>query len=363
MQRLAGGHDRAARSDTATALLQIIQRLMTELQPQQVAPPSATLDSDLTRDLGLDSLSRVELLSRIERHFNITLPERVFAEAETPRDILRAVLSAGAKAKPMAPAETRELGLAEAEAPPPNTDTLIAVLQWHLQAHPERPHIRLCSQHDEDATLSYQQLWQGAERVAAGLQTHGLQAGDAVAIMLPTGRGYFFSFFGILLAGGVPVPIYPPVRRSQLEEHLRRHATILSNCLATILITVPEAKRVARLLKSQVETLQSIITVDELSSHPGTFTMPVCRAGDIAFLQYTSGSTGDPKGVVLTHGNLLANIRAMGEMVRADSSDVFVSWLPLYHDMGLIGAWLGSLYFAALFVVMSPLEFLARPQA
>jgi 1-acyl-sn-glycerol-3-phosphate acyltransferase len=78
--------------------------------------------------------------------------------------------------------------------------------------------------------------------------------------------------------------------------------------------------------------------------------------------QYTSGSTGNPKGVILTHANLLANIRAMGETVRATSTDVFVSWMPLYHDMGLIGAWLGSLYFGMPLVVMSPLTFLAHPQ-
>jgi len=89
---------------------------------------------------------------------------------------------------------------------------------------------------------------------------------------------------------------------------------------------------------------------------------PNINEQDIAFIQYTSGSTGNPKGVVLTHANLLSNIRAMGKVVKAGPEDVFVSWLPLYHDMGLIGAWLGSLYYSALFVVMSPLDFLARPE-
>ena len=89
--------------------------------------------------------------------------------------------------------------------------------------------------------------------------------------------------------------------------------------------------------------------------------MPIGR-DDIAFIQYTSGSTGDPKGVVLTHANLLANIRAIGQAIDVRPDDVFVSWLPLYHDMGLIGAWLASLYFAIPLVVMSPLAFLARPE-
>jgi 1-acyl-sn-glycerol-3-phosphate acyltransferase len=81
----------------------------------------------------------------------------------------------------------------------------------------------------------------------------------------------------------------------------------------------------------------------------------------VALLQYTSGSTGQPKGVVLTHANLLANIRAMGDWIEAGPDDVFVSWLPLYHDMGLIGAWLGSLYYAMTSVLMPPVAFLSRP--
>jgi 1-acyl-sn-glycerol-3-phosphate acyltransferase len=164
------------------------------------------------------------------------------------------------------------------------------------------------------------------------------------------------------MAGGVPVPIYPPARATQLEDHMRRHARILDNCGTHCLITVAEARRVARLLRSQVPGLRHIVTAAELMEAAAMPVLPTLRADDTAFIQYTSGSTGNPKGVVLTHANLLANIRAMGEAVRAGSADVFVSWLPLYHDMGLIGAWLGSLYYAALFVVMSPLGFLARPE-
>ena len=180
--------------------------------------------------------------------------------------------------------------------------------------------------------------------------------------MLPSGADYFYSFFGILMAGGIPVPVYPPARPSQLEDHMLRHARILANCLAITLITVPEARRVARLLKSHVPGLKHIVTVSELMTSSASATPPTLNSSDIAFIQYTSGSTGNPKGVVLTHANLLANIRAMGQNVQASPEDVFVSWLPLYHDMGLIGAWLGSLYHASLFVVMQPLDFLARPE-
>jgi len=180
--------------------------------------------------------------------------------------------------------------------------------------------------------------------------------------MLPSSPDYFFIFFGILMAGGIPVPIYPPARPSQLEDHIRRHARILDNCRAKILITVPEAKRIAKLLKSLVPNLQAIVSTADLKDSSSNAMLPSIHEQDIAFIQYTSGSTGNPKGVVLTHANLLNNIRAMGKVVKAGPKDVFVSWLPLYHDMGLIGAWLGSLYYSALFVVMSPLDFLARPE-
>ena len=151
----------------------------------------------------------------------------------------------------------------------------------------------------------------------------GLEPGQSVALMLPTGVDYFHSFFGVLLARGVPVPIYPPARPSQLEDHLRRHAGILDNCRASLLITSPEAVPLSRLLKSQVESLRHVVTAEALRQPAPAPTVGTARATDLAFLQYTSGSTGNPKGVILTHANLLANIRAMGLAVRADAADVF----------------------------------------
>jgi 1-acyl-sn-glycerol-3-phosphate acyltransferase len=149
---------------------------------------------------------------------------------------------------------------------------------------------------------------------------------------------------------------------AQIEDHLRRQTAILRNAAAVLMITVPEAQRVGQLLSAQVESLRGLATVEELAAGAAETAQPSVGAQDIALLQYTSGSTGTPKGVILTHANLLANIRAMGEAVRASSEDVLVSWLPLYHDMGLIGAWLGSLYYACPLVLMSPLTFLARPE-
>jgi len=351
---------------TEAALLDVVRRLVQELYPGRSFGTPISLDSALDKELGFDSLGRMELLLRLERSFHISLPEKLFATAETPRELLEAALIAGPEQPHLKPGARLVTTEAEEETitPPVAAQTLQEVLAWHVEHHEERTHIYLYEEGDQPILISYGALYRGALAVAAGLRERGLEPRQTVALMLPTSRDYFFGFFGILLAGGVPAPIYPPTRPSQIEDHLRRHARILSNAEAVLLLTIPEAKPVARLLKSQVETLRHISTVAELTQTTiGAGTTPEpALAEDLAFLQYTSGSTGNPKGVMLTHHNLLANLRAMGKAVHATSDDVFVSWLPLYHDMGLIGAWFGSLYFAFPLVAMSPLAFLARPQ-
>jgi 1-acyl-sn-glycerol-3-phosphate acyltransferase len=348
----------------ATAhLLTLIQNVSKELHPGQSSlGRPITLDSRLDKDLGFDSLGRVELISRIEREFGVNLTDHIFATAETPRDLRRAIMTTSGERKLTPSSMVSDPVLGQVEIAPDNAQTLVEVLAWHVNHHPDRPHIRIYGEDDEDEVISYRQLNEAALAVAAGLQQTGLQPGETVTLMLPTGRDYFFSFFGILYAGGIPVPIYPPARLTQLEDHLRRQMAVLNNCHAVTLITVPEARQLAQLLRAQVISLQNVTTVDELIRVKAAYHRPSISSQDIAFLQYTSGSTGNPKGVILTHDNLLANIRADGGAINANPSDTFVSWLPLYHDMGLIGAWLATLYFAARLVIMSPLNFLAHPQ-
>ncbi|MGR9089311.1 MAG: AMP-binding protein [Gammaproteobacteria bacterium] len=346
----------------ATALLDLVAVVMRELHPNDVTQRAPGLDDAFDRDLGLDSLGRVEMIARIEAAFAVDLGERVLTSAETPRDVLRAVLKSSGAIRDLRAVESIEVTATHADPAPAHAQTLTEVLRWHVDAHGDRPHIQLFDDYTDGEIITYRRLWDAASNIAGALQYAGLEPGEAVALMLPTGREYFFTFFAVVLAGAVPVPIYPPVRRTQLEDHLQRQSAILSNCRAAMLVTVAEAKPVARLLTSQVDSLRHVFSVDELIAREYPAEIATRSGADTGFLQYTSGSTGDPKGVVLTHANLLANVRGDGVAMRATSSDVFVSWLPLYHDMGLIGAWFGSLYHALKLVIMPPLSFLGRPE-
>ena len=319
----------------------------------------------MERDLGIDSLGRTELVMRLERAFGVRLPIGLVTEAETIGDLLQALEQADRTGAPMAPTAPPPVAAATAVAAATEATTLIEVLEWHAAQHPDRVHATVLEDETKIvATLSYGELAAASRAVAAGLIERDIQPGDRVALMLPTGRDFFVSFMGILYAGAVPVPIYPPMQRSQIEDYAVRQAGILRNAGARMLITVPEGLKLGGLLQGLAATLTAVESATTLSARADEIPLSDLRQPNAtALIQYTSGSTGDPKGVVLSHANLLANIRAIGQVVGATSADVFVSWLPLYHDMGLIGAWLGCLYFGAPFYAMSPLAFLSRPQS
>lgn len=346
--------------DQRAALIALIEEFFRVLHPGRATSVSIEPTSRLERDLGIDSLARSELALRIERDFQVRLPSRAVNEAETVDDLAEALREARPRTAPA------RLVAASAALPavPAAVDarTLPEVLAWHAERHADRVHVTVL---DDDETvlgaLTYGDLREKAAAVAAGLIERGVLPGDRVALMLPTGEAFFTSFMGILYAGAIPVPIYPPARLVQIEEHLRRQAGILRNAGAKLLVTATEARRLASLLKGQVSSLASVETPEDVTAQRALASPVAVAPDDVALIQYTSGSTGDPKGVVLSHANLLANIRSMGIALDASGEDVFVSWLPLYHDMGLIGAWMGCLYHAAALYVMPPTSFLARP--
>jgi fatty-acyl-CoA synthase len=349
-------------------VLEIVRELVAELGHES-ALRSANAASHLDRDLGLGSLERVELLVRLEKSFGTRLDQEVLASANTVQDLIVALIAAnGAPATAGVHAEfaVREpqVAFSGQAVGVPAAETFQEVLRHRGRADATRAHLIFYEDEGESASLTFGELLEGAERVAADLAQRGIGRGDTVALMLPTSREFFLVFAGTLLAGATPVPIYPPFRADRIAEYAERQSAILSNAGARLLVTFREAASVAKLLKPLVPSLAGVATAETLA-HSRAVTPPGpqlhSRPSDLALLQYTSGSTGNPKGVMLTHANLLANVRAIGEALGMRSDDVGVSWLPLYHDMGLIGAWLMPLYFGLPVVVLSPLAFLSRP--
>ena len=350
-------------------VLAVVRELLAELGHAS-ALRSASPTSHLDRDLGLGSLERVELLLRLEKSFGTRLDENVLAGAETVQDLIIAVGTAnGANSESGALAEHAvravEISFPGQAQGIPAAETLQEVLRHRGREDASRTHLIFYEDEEkENPALTFGELYEGAERVAADLAKRGIGRGDKVALMLPTSRDFFLTFAGTLLAGATPVPIYPPFRADRIAEYAERQAAILANAGARLLVTFREAAGVAKLLKPLVPSLEGVATAESMVQSGAAAPLGPrlhSLADDLALLQYTSGSTGSPKGVMLTHANLLANVRSIGEALGMRNDDVGVSWLPLYHDMGLIGAWLMPLYLGLTVVVMSPLAFLSRP--
>jgi 1-acyl-sn-glycerol-3-phosphate acyltransferase len=351
--------DLSERSATQERVLKLIRELLSELGSER-ALRSLSLQSSLDRDLGIGSLERLELMLRLEKAFSIRLADNAMTQAETPLDLANALLRHDFVSQEARVPDSL-LDQPSAAFDQDSASTLGEVLCGYAQLEAQRSHVRLRQADREVDAIRYGELFSGASAVAAGLIENGLERGETVAIMLPTGKEFFLAFFGILLAGGVAVPIYPPFRADRLEEYAQRQSLILRDAEVRALITFQRAEGLLRLLRSRIPSLSTVTTVAALSGAPLRGTVQSAKS-DIALIQYTSGSTGNPKGVALTHANLIANIRAIGRAIDVRPTDVGVSWLPLYHDMGLIGSWLFCLYFGIPIVILSPVDFLNRPE-
>ncbi|MFZ3217173.1 MAG: AMP-binding protein [Candidatus Acidiferrales bacterium] len=350
-------------------------------------------DAHLERELGLGSLERVELMLRLGDACGVRLPDRVVAEADTVQHLVDAILREetdtggnGASARGLAPGAAAPTRISQPPAVSSpairldieqqirSAETLSEIVRLRGRAEPGRCHIQIYEEDGRLRAITFGELYERSSAVAADLRRRGLEPGQTVAIMLPTCAEFFWTFAGILFAGGIPVPIYPPFRADRIAEYATRQSNILRNAESQFLVTWRQAESLAKLLRPRVPSLRDVLNAEKLASAPADAGGPALQwrpvqnfshhghGEDVAFLQYTSGSTGDPKGVVLTHANLLANIRAIISGIDIQRSDACVSWLPLYHDMGLIGAWFVPLYTGIPLVVMSPLAFLSRPE-
>jgi len=215
---------------------------------------------------------------------------------------------------------------------------------------------------ERETPLSWAQVYGRARRFAAGLKRLGVAPGERVALLLPTSPGFMDAFFGTLLAGAVPVPLYPPVRLGRLEEYHRSTARMLEVSAAAVVLT--DAK-VRLLLGESVAAARPRLgchTVEEVSREEGDLAVRVSPES-LALIQFSSGSTVDPKPVALRQGHLVAQLAALEAELPApvDRAPVGVSWLPLYHDMGLIGCLLSAVYYPGSMVLIPPEVFLARP--
>jgi acyl-CoA synthetase (AMP-forming)/AMP-acid ligase II len=209
---------------------------------------------------------------------------------------------------------------------------------------------------EHEQAVPFSEIHQRARRTAGGLRALGIRRGDRVAIVLPTCVEFMDAFFGALLAGAVPVPLYPPVRLGRLEEFHRRTARMLEVSGARAVLS---DSRISRFLGVAVAQARP-----ELGLHKALQGEPHEEPGapeELALIQFSSGTTVDPKPVALTHRNVLFNLAAIQGIVPPGDEQAGVSWLPLYHDMGLIGCLLLAVYRPGPLTLLGPETFLARP--
>jgi len=206
--------------------------------------------------------------------------------------------------------------------------------------------------------LAYAALVDDALAIGGALLAAGFEAGNRIAIVVPEVAGFVRAFFGVSAAGMIPVPLCPPAQAGDIATFTRQSAHILRASRAHAVVTTAP---VAGLLPGTTP----LLILDDLYSGPPMAQPARVRADAPALIQFTSGSTEAPKGVVVSHTNVNANISGISgpSGLAMTTSDVGVSWLPLYHDMGLIGMLLTAVYFGVDTVIMSPVLFLKRPTA
>ncbi|MEH1767559.1 fatty acyl-AMP ligase [Nostoc sp.] len=250
--------------------------------------------------------------------------------------------------------------LADLQNPLDKFSTLIDLLSYRAKNQPEKTaYIFLRDGETEENSLTYGELDLQARSLATHLQSL-ISPGDRALLLYPPGLEFISAFFGCLYAGVIAVPAYPP----RANMNLLRLQAIVKDAQAKVVLTT---KSLLTNLEGQLVEKPELATMRWLNTDcidtnlSVNWQKPKLESDTLAFLQYTSGSTGTPKGVMITHGNLLSNQRSIKMGFGHTEKTIFVGWLPLFHDMGLIGNVLQPLYLGIPSILMSPVAFLQKP--
>lgn len=219
--------------------------------------------------------------------------------------------------------------------------TLTELMGRQAQANPDGTYFTLFGQ-----PLTYGQLWELSHRYAGGLAKAGITQGDKVCLVYPTCAEFFYTFFGALRLGAIPVPLYPTMSPEGM-------ANIFSNSEAKVVVSIDWFRSGVEEARAAAANVRHFLTPWDLEG-ADPVPLPTARAEETALIQYTSGSTDHPRGVVLSHANVVETIKSMALAAGLTSEDTVVSWLPLYHDMGLIGCAFTPPYLGARLVLLPP---------
>jgi len=236
---------------------------------------------------------------------------------------------------------------------------IVSKVRRHAHERPDAPAVILLTDGDsQELTLSYRELNAQAEATAAALRTRGL-SGRCVVLSFPTGLDFVRALLGCFYSGAIAVPT-PPIKPSdKLGE--ARLALLAQDCGAALILSTAATITAQRANGQSSPLGPPWSTLDELGSGGDPSELHWPTQEDVAFIQYTSGSTAAPKGVIVSYSNLAANFAATGEAMRMDADTTFLSWLPLFHDMGLIGILLQALHRGQKLILMSPQHFIQKP--
>ncbi len=238
--------------------------------------------------------------------------------------------------------------------------TLVELLRWRASNQPNNCSYKFLADGEvEDGSFSFKELDRKARSIAAKLQSKNL-AGERALLLYPPGLEYIAAFWGCLYAGVVAVPAYPPQHKRSL---LRLRAIIADAGAKIALLRQSFVLKIENLFEEDSKEIPIAVQATDVDEDDmeDKWLMPEINASTLAFLQYTSGSTGVPKGVMLSHGNLLYNMSQIQRGFGLTPVDTEVSWLPPYHDMGLIGGILQPVFTGYPCVLMPPAAFLQRP--